>query len=723
MKTVCSFFFLFSFIAAVDAATCTFTNGGGNNLWSNPANWNNGIVPDGDDDAIISAGTLNVDFDITVNSLTISSSAVVNFTHSGTAYIGDLAMSGGSIDSNNKIIITNSFIWNGTSSLTTSSSLELSATCTTTISGSGNRNLYGALVNNGTCNHTGGSLRLQVGGSVENNGTFTINGATFIINVGGNAFTNNGVFNKNNSNELNFFASFDQAGTGIANINAGTMKLLFGGTSKADAAINIASGATLSISSGTYSFGADNSISGAGDFEVLGGTITVDATFNVTGNTEISGGTINFNHATASNFTNLNLSGGTLQGNGQLVINSDFRWSGTSTIQGGDSLKLTNTANGFIFGGGSKGLYKPIINDGYISHTAGNLRFYTGASFENNGIYAVNGPSKIFDDGGGSFDNNGTFDHQKNSNFNFDPDFNNNLDGIIKGQGNIDFTNLNNLGIFAADVAYGTLELKNPLAVGNGISVEFDNADHGGISVKGDVTLSGTLNVNMTGTVPVGTYTILSASSGTISGTFDTENIPGEFAIQYSSTAVSLEVSVLPVEITKFTIVKQPKDILLEWQTATEINSDRFVIEHSSDGQGFSSIGEVKAAGFSNAIQNYRFVDEMPTNGNNYYRLRQIDRDGSFEYSDLRAMLFYNFDKDLSIYPNPTMGNIIVKNQSDKAFKVTITDLSGKTVYVRNGVTPGATMIDLSNLPKSMYTLEITDDGFYSYKEKLMILE
>jgi hypothetical protein len=68
------------------------------------------------------------------------------------------------------------------------------------------------------------------------------------------------------------------------------------------------------------------------------------------------------------------------------------------------------------------------------------------------------------------------------------------------------------------------------------------------------------------------------------------------------------------------------------------------------------------------------------------------------------------------------MGNIIIKNQSDKEFKLTLTDLNGKVIYSRGGIARGATALDLHGLPKSMYILDVFDD-LHSYKERIMILE
>lgn len=705
------------------AATMTFTNTGGDNLWSNASNWNSGTIPGSDDDAIISSGNLNIDLNIDVKSLTINNTSAVTFSHSGVATIGDLTLSGGSLNSTNKIVINSSFLWSGNADLTSGSTIELSATCTGTITGSGNRSLYANLVNYGTCTHSGGTLRFQVGGSIDNYGTYIVNGATFIINTGGGAFSNYGTFIKNGSSELSFFALLDQTASGTTNINAGILSLLAGGTHDGNAQISIANGAELKISSGTYIFGTNNSINGDGDFSILGGIISINGSYALNGALDISGGTVNFNSNNPAAIADLTLRGGIIQGSGAINISDAFSWQNTSTIQNTDTFKLESSCNTLIFSGGAKKLYSPMVNNGTISHSGGNLRFNPGSSFQNNGIYAANGPTKIFDDGGGSFDNNGTFDHQKNSNFNFNPVFNNNIDGIVKGQGNIDFSTINNLGTFSADAVYGTLELKGKYDNGSALNIGFDNSTHGALEAQNNVNLSGTLKVNIMGTVAPGSYTILSSTNGSVNGTFDSENLPGNFAVEYNTSTVNLLVGLLPVDLTKFEVRKQPRTILLEWQTATESNSKDFIIEHSVDGSNFSKIGEQAAAGWSDDTRNYRFIHKTPANGNNYYRLKQIDLDGSYEYSDLRAVLYYNFDKDISVYPNPTQGRIFVKNQSEKIFILKVIDANGKTVLVKNDLSPGAIALDLSHLPKAMYTLKIYADSFYSYEQKLMILE
>jgi hypothetical protein len=117
--------------------------------------------------------------------------------------------------------------------------------------------------------------------------------------------------------------------------------------------------------------------------------------------------------------------------------------------------------------------------------------------------------------------------------------------------------------------------------------------------------------------------------------------------------------SALPVELSAFSAVQTGVSVLLNWRTETETNNYGFDIERSKETNGFiqkwNKIGFVEGQGNSNVSKNYSFTDNPGTGSKYYYRLRQIDSDGQFKYSDVisidlkmpdRFMLFQN-------YPNP----------------------------------------------------------------------
>jgi Pentaxin family/G8 domain len=112
----------------------------------------------------------------------------------------------------------------------------------------------------------------------------------------------------------------------------------------------------------------------------------------------------------------------------------------------------------------------------------------------------------------------------------------------------------------------------------------------------------------------------------------------------------------LPVELTSFTAVMTDfHTALLKWHTASETNNDRFEVERSQNGVDFEYLGQVKGAGTSNKPHDYTVTDEQPLPGTSYYRLKQVDLDGTFAYSAIRSVTNNGERSTLkfSAYPNP----------------------------------------------------------------------
>ncbi|MEO6671638.1 MAG: hypothetical protein ABIN36_19295 [Ferruginibacter sp.] len=113
---------------------------------------------------------------------------------------------------------------------------------------------------------------------------------------------------------------------------------------------------------------------------------------------------------------------------------------------------------------------------------------------------------------------------------------------------------------------------------------------------------------------------------------------------------------VQPVVLTSFTASVKNYDVLLNWQTASEVNSSHFSIERSLDGQTFAGIGRVNAQGFSSVKVNYNFTDNKPVNFDKptYYRINMVDRDGTSKYTKIISIILKaNGSFVQSVYPNP----------------------------------------------------------------------
>jgi hypothetical protein len=177
--------------------------------------------------------------------------------------------------------------------------------------------------------------------------------------------------------------------------------------------------------------------------------------------------------------------------------------------------------------------------------------------------------------------------------------------------------------------------------------------------------------------------------------------------------------SPLPVKLVLFEATKNNQTGLLTWQTATEENSDRFEIERSTDGASFTAFGQVKAAGNSTQPIDYTFTDQNPAPGINYYRLKEVDHDGSFHYSTIRTLLFDEAHNHagLQVSPNPASNGALYINLADQANEsvtLSLCDMTGRCVLSRVIHTYSGNnnvILDINTLPSGVYQLHAVING------------
>lgn len=167
----------------------------------------------------------------------------------------------------------------------------------------------------------------------------------------------------------------------------------------------------------------------------------------------------------------------------------------------------------------------------------------------------------------------------------------------------------------------------------------------------------------------------------------------------------------VPVELLSFTAWPETENgdnkSQLEWKTASEKNTESFIVEWSVDGHNWSAIDTVAAVGNSVEEQTYRITHYDPAFGNNYYRLYILDFDGTYEYSNVAVV---TFDKDISfsmnMYPNPTKDEMHISffGNNDFEFKA-VYDMAGKefTGIPHNRNSASEWTLNLSSLPKGAY--------------------
>ncbi len=169
--------------------------------------------------------------------------------------------------------------------------------------------------------------------------------------------------------------------------------------------------------------------------------------------------------------------------------------------------------------------------------------------------------------------------------------------------------------------------------------------------------------------------------------------------------AVRTEVA-LPVGLLYFNAHENKNQVILNWATASEFNNAGFEMEYSTDTRNWEKIDFIKGEGTSDQLNSYEYIDEFPKSGTNYYRLKQIDFDGAFEYSDV-VFVAMDAKTKIAIYPNPTVGKINITGTDNDAVDITIIDSFGR--IVRKQLLSN-NEIDISELPAGLYFIIVNDN-------------
>lgn len=149
------------------------------------------------------------------------------------------------------------------------------------------------------------------------------------------------------------------------------------------------------------------------------------------------------------------------------------------------------------------------------------------------------------------------------------------------------------------------------------------------------------------------------------------------------TNGASLDCTTLPVELLSLDATARTSVIDVTWATASERNSDHFDVQRSADNEHFATIGTVGAAGDAQFRNDYLFVDEAPLKGANYYRLRQVDRDGTVEFTKtVVAFMGHGADSRPVIFPNPATDvlNVAFNTPLDGSVVLYVQDAVGRTV-------------------------------------------
>lgn len=204
----------------------------------------------------------------------------------------------------------------------------------------------------------------------------------------------------------------------------------------------------------------------------------------------------------------------------------------------------------------------------------------------------------------------------------------------------------------------GTVIIKGNLVMMNNTTL----AVSGNLTVDGDFTGGTNTDVSITGGGGIAVGGIVDVDNNSDLTCVDPpapgDQCAGAFTAGGGCTAGSpptfCGTGVLPIRLLYFTAALENDQAVLRWATDMEENFDHFEVQRSiSNGLNFETISEVQGAGYNTVtLQEYHYIDPNPQIGINYYRLKAVDLDGTFEYAGVAAVI-YNGVKKFEVYPNP----------------------------------------------------------------------
>ncbi len=222
-------------------------------------------------------------------------------------------------------------------------------------------------------------------------------------------------------------------------------------------------------------------------------------------------------------------------------------------------------------------------------------------------------------------------------------------------------------------------------------------------------------------------------ATGSFLGTVDFD--PGEDEYNLASPSYSIfvvklnPIGGLPVTLAGFTVRSEGNVAMLQWTTTEEVNASHFEIESSVDGRNFVAVGSVPARGGSRretddhgTMKRYTFADPLTVYSHQsmlYYRLRMVDLDGTFDYSEIRSIRLDAVAKR-GFYPNPVSNGVlhVPARYATGQAEVSIYNLAGRQVYRHSGI---KAWHQLSGLATGLYLVEINDGKGNVLREKVII--
>ena len=166
---------------------------------------------------------------------------------------------------------------------------------------------------------------------------------------------------------------------------------------------------------------------------------------------------------------------------------------------------------------------------------------------------------------------------------------------------------------------------------------------------------------------------------------------------------------VFPVQLLDFTAEPSHAGVWLQWTSTNEINFSRYEVEYSTNAVDFKNIGTVQASGTGALVKNYSFLHTTPVPGKNYYRLKMVDKNGAYNYSQIR-LVNYGTGAGVQVYPNPFADRLNISLGQNNTVQHTVKLYSGTGQELQKKIFTGYISLDLQSLPNGNYIL-VLDNG------------
>ena len=448
-----------------------------------------------------------------------------------------------------------------------------------------------------------------------------------------------------------------------------------------------------------------------------GGSTTNSSIINVATSFTVSGGTTTNNAGATISVATYTNSGGDTANNGIIGATTSYTASGgTTTNSAGAAINVpayTNNGGNTI----NRGTLNPTGNF-VVGNTGGTTTNYStitpGGSYLNSGVTINNGLINPL----GSYENPNTGGQTTNNG------------RIVPGTNYLNASTTINNGRIILSSATGSFQNASSGTVTNAFL----------ISVHGDFINNGTFNGTPAPGTQSGSVRVDGVSTNTLfgfgaSGLLDfCDSTPGTglatdkgFNNQSGSVAATVTSCVvkipLPVELTRFAATVAAGRVELRWATASEKNNAYFAIERSANGVNFDRIAVVNGQGNSSSPTEYHVTDSQPLPDLSYYRLRQVDADGSATFSPVASVTLPAGSISFTLTPNPTSGQVLMDlaTWATRPGTVEVLTIAGQVVLAKPLVGGSVYSLDVRDLTAGVYFLRVRTAGQQSVRRLLKL--